>query len=75
MNQQLLDLRGGDFEEHFFTYLDEFYQKSSYIKIGVPEGKTIYVLRRNLRNNELKYGTHVVVNIFVQSNVLGIIIT
>ena len=54
MNQQLLDLRGGDFEEHFFTYLDEFYQKSSYIKIGVPEGKTIYVLRRNLRSNEVE---------------------
>jgi len=51
-NQQLLDLRGGDFEEHaiilcnFFTYLDEFYQKSSYIKNYLVFGKGWLSLER-----------------------------
>eukprot|EP00357_Protocruzia_adherens_P030440 CAMPEP_0115042130 /NCGR_PEP_ID=MMETSP0216-20121206/46090_1 /TAXON_ID=223996 /ORGANISM="Protocruzia adherens, Strain Boccale" /LENGTH=1496 /DNA_ID=CAMNT_0002424201 /DNA_START=154 /DNA_END=4644 /DNA_ORIENTATION=- len=62
-SQEFLDLKGGDYEEHaillcnYFKYID--YKKGrgddykSYVVLGhgVPEGYTVYVLRREVATN------------------------
>ena len=64
-SQQFLDLRAGDYEEHalllcnYFNYIDEYLKKTntkSYIILGkgVPEGDTVYVLRRNIKDGDVE---------------------
>ena len=63
--QEFLDLRAGDFEEHaillcgYFNYIDASFFKDKLFKNylvfgrGLPEGKTIYVMRRDNQSVEL----------------------
>ena len=62
---EFIALRGGDYEEHatllcnYFNFVDSYKGKAhikSYIIFGKanPEGKTVYVLRRDTRTNEFE---------------------
>lgn len=64
-SQEFLDLGAGDYEEHaillcnFFNYIDKIQTKGkvqSYLVLGkgTPEGKTAYVLRRDIETNHVE---------------------
>ena len=64
-SQEFLDLGAGDFEEHaillcnYFNYIDQQQGKINYksyltLGTGFPEGRTAYVIRRNIENNHIE---------------------
>ena len=64
-SQEFLDLGAGDFEEHaillcnYFNYIDNIQRKGeiqSYLVLGrgYPEGKTAYVMRREVKTNKVE---------------------
>ena len=63
--QEFLDLRAGDYEEHaillcnYFNFIDREQKKTQFknylvLGKGVPEGNTVYVLRRNTLSQEVE---------------------
>lgn len=63
--QEFLDLKGGDSEEHaillccYFMYIDKALKKDNFrnyliVGKGVPEGDTVYVLRKNTANDDIE---------------------
>ena len=64
-SQEFLDLCCGDYEEHaillcnYFNYIDQIQNKDKYtscicIGKGVPEGRTVYVVRRDINTGHVE---------------------